>query len=391
MRKQYRILAIRQGNLNAQPLDAALPVQLKIASTKRYIENEIIKVSIENDTSLAPNTFKVKFESSTIDPSYIDEKPPVLTEMMQGVYCFDEGKHCADMELFHDALEYYDAGDYMVAGKKIRALIHKYPLFIDAYHHLGNIECELRNLSSAIKYYEMGYRIGRLTVPADFNAKLPWNELENRPFLRTSHAYALLLEKQKRYLEASEIYEQILLFNPDDNQGIRFILPNLYIKAKAPAKAKEVLGKHGADGMNLFTRFLIALNECDVVDALRWLFRGVNYNLYFPSLALANKLFPLDPDRDTHLGIVVGSKEEAITYLQEMCEFRKNSKVINFLEKILFHQALRDRIQRAKEFDILLEAMPPSKQRSNTIKERYNIFDENNLPEFLEECHDIWE
>ncbi len=98
----------------------------------------------------------------------------------------------------------------------------RFRITIDSYHHLGIIENDLGHRGRGLKYFEMGYRIGLLSVPANFAGRLPWVRLENRPFLRAAHGYGLALEQKRRQLDAVEVYERILFWNPNDNQGIRY-------------------------------------------------------------------------------------------------------------------------------------------------------------------------
>ena len=129
-------------------------------------------------------------------------------------------------EDFEDALETLRSGHYEAAAHLLRAFIKRFPYHIDSYHHLGIIETDLGHRVRGLKYFEMGYRIGLRSVPEDFSGRLPWIHLENRPFLRAAHGYGLALERERRHLEAVDVYEHILALNPDDNQGIRYLLPS---------------------------------------------------------------------------------------------------------------------------------------------------------------------
>jgi tetratricopeptide (TPR) repeat protein len=117
------------------------------------------------------------------------------------------------------------------AAHLLREFIKRFPHHIDSYHHPGIIETDLGHRGRALKYFETGYRIGLQSVPENFSGRLPWIHRENRPFLRVAHDYGLALERERRHLEAVDVYEQILALNPDDNQGIRYRLPSIYREA----------------------------------------------------------------------------------------------------------------------------------------------------------------
>ena len=76
-------------------------------------------------------------------------------------------------------------------------------------------------------HYEIGIRIGELSLPAGFDGLLVWGRLYNRPFLRCQHGYGLCLWRLERHAEAQQVFERILSLNPNDNQGVRFCWDNV--------------------------------------------------------------------------------------------------------------------------------------------------------------------
>jgi tetratricopeptide (TPR) repeat protein len=272
--------------------------------------------------------------------------------------------------------------------RRLRAFIQRFPYHIDSYHHLGIIETDLGRRARGLKYFEMGYRIGLRSIPEGFLGKLPWSHLPNRPFLRAAHGYGLGLERERRHLEAVEVYEQILQLNPADNLGIRYLLPSLYLKARAPQKARNVLEQHGSDGMNLFTRCLLEVQNGHHREAIRWLCRGLSYNPYLPEIILERKT-----DRPLHGArfVAMGSRQEAAEYL-EMNSVWLRREARNFLRQLLDTKPFAHRIERAKELDAALDhdrKLPPGEARSAKVTERFALFDEQNILEILEECREM--
>ena len=92
---------------------------------------------------------------------------------------------------------------------------------IDAHAHLGNLVFD-RSPERALVHYEIGMRIGELSLPAGFDGLLEWGQIYNRPFLRCLHGYALCLWRLERIADAQRVFERILSLNPNDNQGVRF-------------------------------------------------------------------------------------------------------------------------------------------------------------------------
>jgi len=96
---------------------------------------------------------------------------------------------------------------------------------LDAHAHLGNFMFDSRP-EKALMHYNVGMKIGELSLPKDFTGVLLWADVDNRPFLRCLHGYGLCLWKLKRFKEAEKVFERMLWLNPPDNQGARF---NIYL------------------------------------------------------------------------------------------------------------------------------------------------------------------
>ena len=70
-------------------------------------------------------------------------------------------------------------------------------------------------------------RIGELALGDGFDGVLPWGLIDNRPFLRCMHGYGLCIWRLGRLDEAERVFDRMLWLNPTDNQGVRFLLPNV--------------------------------------------------------------------------------------------------------------------------------------------------------------------
>jgi hypothetical protein len=92
---------------------------------------------------------------------------------------------------------------------------------IDAHAGLGNMVFD-RSPKLALVHYEIGMRIGELSMPPGFDGLLTWGHLYNRAFLRCLHGYGLCLWRLGDFAGAKATFERILSLNPDDHQGVRF-------------------------------------------------------------------------------------------------------------------------------------------------------------------------
>jgi hypothetical protein len=122
-----------------------------------------------------------------------------------------------------------DAGDIAGASKILMRLCRTDLRRLDAHFHLGNLAFD-RSPGDAICHYEVGFRIGELSLPEDRSVVLPWGHIDNRPFLRCMDGFGLCLCRLVRFSEAYQIFERMLWLNPSDNQGVRFLVDDIRMK-----------------------------------------------------------------------------------------------------------------------------------------------------------------
>ena len=130
-----------------------------------------------------------------------------------------------------------DAGEQAEAMKILMELCQADLRCLDAHSHLGNFVFD-HHPRGAIRHYEVGLRIGELSLGDDFTGVLPWGLIDNRPFLRCMHGYGLCLWRLGRFDEAEQIFLKMLWLNPSENQGVRFLIDE--VKAKTAWENREV-------------------------------------------------------------------------------------------------------------------------------------------------------
>ncbi|MDZ4850128.1 MAG: hypothetical protein SGI77_12655 [Pirellulaceae bacterium] len=387
----YRVLETSGNKVLAQSLDRVEPIWLDLGGRTKLVENEVVVVeTVGSDSKPSPTETPIQcvLMASRVDPNYIGGPAPQLISHGDDDSEFVESLDSSGHDRFDVALEWMECGESTKASKAIRALLKQFPYHIDLYHHLGLIEQRLNRRDRALKYFEMGYRIGLLSLPKDFSEKLRWGFLKNRPFLRAAHGYGLALEGKGRVLEAAEVYQRILSLNPDDNQGIRYLLPSLYIAAKATYKARSILQDNYVDSMNVFSRSLLEILDGYYLEALRWFCRGLAYNIHFPSVALA------DIDRtpnDSRVGVSMGSPDEVSEYLAYNKTWRIASAQ-GFLRRAIQCKPIAERIAKALSLDTQLAERnnPDISDRSTLIDERYAIFNDKDIAAFMPELRECF-
>lgn len=125
-----------------------------------------------------------------------------------------------------DAAELMDAGDHAGARRILTEAPGTDLRCLDAHAHLGSLEFE-RSPRRAILHFEIGVRIGELSLPPGFHGLLVWGHVFNRPFLRCLYGYGACLWRLGRLVEAERAFGRLLSLNPNDNQGARFCWQDL--------------------------------------------------------------------------------------------------------------------------------------------------------------------
>ena len=120
-----------------------------------------------------------------------------------------------------NAAELREAGRIDQARKLLMETLGVELRVLDAHAHLGNMAFDTFP-RRALVHYEVGVRIGDLSLPTDFDGPLPWSRLYNRAFLRCLNGYGLALWRLGRLADAEKIFERLLSLNPADHQGVRF-------------------------------------------------------------------------------------------------------------------------------------------------------------------------
>ena len=89
----------------------------------------------------------------------------------------------SDSDPIIESNELKDGGDPGNALKILMKLCEADLRCLDAHAHLGNFVFQHRP-AKAIRHYEVGLRIGELSLGDAFDGVLPWGLIDNRPFLR---------------------------------------------------------------------------------------------------------------------------------------------------------------------------------------------------------------
>jgi hypothetical protein len=152
-------------------------------------------------------------------------------EMEQVIPGMDPDDPDPEADPIGQAADLTNAGDREGAYKILMELCQADLRCLDAHAHLGNIVFDHRP-ADAIRHYEVGFRIGELSLGNDFDGVTPWGWIDNRPFLRCMHGFGLCLWRLRRFEEAGHIFNRMLWLNPSENQGVRFLVHDVGMKVR---------------------------------------------------------------------------------------------------------------------------------------------------------------
>lgn len=103
------------------------------------------------------------------------------------------------------------------------------PGHADAWVHLGVLRFEENRVEDALTCYERGEAAALARTigdPKKYEGSF-WLDVDSRPYMRGLHGKGLCLWRLGRTREARRVFAQMLRLNPNDNQGVRFLIPDL--------------------------------------------------------------------------------------------------------------------------------------------------------------------
>jgi tetratricopeptide (TPR) repeat protein len=229
---------------------------------------------------------------------------------------FGERRESDPTEAAQDIM--YEAWEATGRSKRIalaRKALKISPLCADAYVLLA--EEETKSAEEALAWYQQGVEAGEQALgPEGFEeyAGHFWGFLETRPYMRARAGLAAVLWRLGRHQEAIDHCQAMLELNPNDNQGIRYVLAG-HLLARNDIKAlKKLLREYEEDGSAawLYTQALLAFRENDP-DADKLAKEAWQANDHVPGVFSGKQ--PLVASTDGY--ITMGGEDEAAYYVEE--------------------------------------------------------------------------
>ena len=146
--------------------------------------------------------------------------------------------------------------------------------------------------------YEKGVQAGERALGEESfeeDAGHFWSVLETRPYMRARQGLALALWELGERSEAIEHYQQMLHLNPNDNQGIRYLLASALLEEGLDDDLGELLESYGDDaGASwVYARALWSFRTGgDGEEARAALEEAISFNPFVPEYLLGRRGMP---------------------------------------------------------------------------------------------------
>lgn len=206
----------------------------------------------------------------------------------------------------------------------------------DAYVLLAEEEAD--TVSRALEYYRAGVAAGERALGSEYFQEYAghfWGLLETRPYMRAREGLAKMLWRLNRKQEALAEYQEMLRLNPNDNQGIRYLMVELLLEMEEYDQLRELLKRYRNDWSAVwtYTQALLAFRRYGAkATAARALAKAFEQNPHVPPYLTGKKRIP--NQLPNYLGM--GDDREAIWYASDHLNFwRRTPGAVEWLTKEL--------------------------------------------------------
>lgn len=206
----------------------------------------------------------------------------------------------------------------------------------DAYVLLAEEEAD--SLKHSFEYFQKGVDAGQRALGREFfseNTGYFWGLLETRPYMRALEGKANCLWQLKRKDEALNTYEEMLYLNPNDNQGIRYVLVDLLLSLNREAELENLVLQYKGDwsAVWLYTEALLSFRKRGASKmANRKLMKALEENQHVADYLIGKKRIP----GRLPVSISYGEESEAVDYAANHLNYwRSTPGAVEWLQRQL--------------------------------------------------------
>ena len=279
--------------------------------------------------------------------------------------------------IFDDGMEYWWKGDVAAACRLFRRALRCDPRHADAHNHLGVDLMERGRLKEAEKRFQAAIQGGECALVSD-KELVEWGRIENRPYLRALANLALLLRRERRYEEALELHEKVLALNPNDNQGIRWLLGEDYHRLgrleEAIAAYKKALEEPGV----CHSLALALFQTREEKKAGVALLRGFAANQYIAPMLLGERWEKVNGWHGTN----TAEPEWATDYVKEQGDLWRNvPESAKMLRRWWFAGPVQEWRSHLDNLMVQLASLEPGSERSLVVRQQFQLESEESIRE----------
>jgi len=192
-------------------------------------------------------------------------------------------------EALDQGLDLLDQGQEEEAGQCFFRSIEIDPTYADGYNHLGNIAWRKGDWNLAEGLYQKALEVAEPEVKGTPKGGF-WGILETRPYMRAMHGLGLTAWKQGHLDRAIDIFNRMLKINPNDNQGVRYLMGPIYHQMGNLEEAIRWYERNSDDPYSLFNHGLALIQQGKLEKAARILIFAIFTNPYIAPMLLEEKL-----------------------------------------------------------------------------------------------------
>jgi len=278
-------------------------------------------------------------------------------------------------ELVYDGWELLGRGDMKGTRKVFREALKADASLADIHNGLASIAWVRGDLAEAGKEYRNAYEKARVSLGTEEPQAFSWwGELKTRPYMRARHGLGLVYWKQGRYDEALHEFTALLHLNPNDNQGVRFLIAPLY-QLKGDLDAAFAAYESYAQGYpddipdpHYYASWGLALVDAGrLSEALQKWHRMIFSNIYIAPVILGHDSSQVDIWHGSNLAM----KDYAIEYIAEFGEiWEKKLVALAILERLWKDPEVQARVERYVEIGEELKDVEPGKKMTRLLDAR---------------------
>jgi len=215
-------------------------------------------------------------------------------------------------DILDQGLDYLETGDEEEAGRYFFKSIEVDPTYADGYNHLANIAFRKADWKQAEGLYRKALELAGPEVK-DMPEGGFWGIIETRPYMRALHGLGLTAWRTDKLETALDIFRQMLELNPNDNQGVRYLMGPVYHQMGNLGEAARWYERNGDDPHNIYNYGLLLIQQNKLKQAATALILAISTNPYIAPMLLGQKL----PKSDWWHGTSWAQPECAQDYLTD--------------------------------------------------------------------------